>query len=68
MAFPTSIVEQDLAEELITRQVNFMVRTCEHCGNEVSLGAGDVLFGDRWYHARCWELLQQLETPGGAKV
>jgi ribosomal protein S27AE len=51
--FRRSVVESDQV-----RQVNFLSRTCWDCGEGISLGAGDVLFGDRWYHGHCWDKLR----------
>ena len=34
------------------QQVNFLLRTCKHCDAELLLGAGDVLYGERWYHGQ----------------
>ncbi len=55
MSHPTSVMERAVVVSDDFTQVNFLVRRCEQCGGEVVLGAGDVLFGDRWYHCHCWE-------------
>jgi hypothetical protein len=53
MNFQQSVVE---SEEV--RQVSFLLRECRDCGEEISLGAGDVLYGDRWYHGNCWDKMR----------
>jgi hypothetical protein len=52
MGSQRSVVESDQV-----RQVNFLLQTCRDCGEEISLGAGDVLYGSRWYHSGCWDKL-----------
>lgn len=52
-SFQRSVVESDLV-----RQVNFLLQRCRDCGEEISLGAGDILYGDRWYHGDCWDKLR----------
>jgi hypothetical protein len=41
-------------EAFITR--NLLIQTCESCGNEIMLDAGDVTLEGKWYHAACWQL------------
>ena len=53
MSSQRSVVESDQV-----RQVNFLSQMCRDCGEEISLSAGDVLYGSRWYHARCWDKLR----------
>jgi hypothetical protein len=36
--------------------VEFMVHKCAICDGKVELIAGNVIFGDKWYHRSCWEL------------
>ena len=48
-----SVVDSDQV-----RQVNFLLQACKHCGEEITLGAGDVLYGSRWYHGLCWDKLR----------
>jgi hypothetical protein len=43
-------------------QVNFLLRVCRYCDVEFLLGPGDVVFGDRWYHGRCWDKLKAATT------
>jgi len=59
VSFPTGLeTSHSLLESESALQVDYLTRTCDNCRMDVSLGAGDVLFGDKWYHARCWELLR----------
>jgi hypothetical protein len=53
MDFQRSVIESEQVP-----QVNFLLRKCRDCGEEISLGAGDVLYGDRWYHGHCWDKLR----------
>jgi hypothetical protein len=39
------------------QKVNFLLRICRYCDLEFVVGPGDVLYGDRWHHGRCWEKL-----------
>jgi hypothetical protein len=51
------VIEEDRGEipgqGLINR--NFLLQKCGECGREVSIEAGDVLEGGRWYHRGCWK-------------
>jgi hypothetical protein len=58
MSLPQSISAQRTVVESETQQLNFLRRTCELCQKEVLLAAGDVLYGEGWYHAGCWENLR----------
>ena len=37
------------------QRANFLMRICRYCDLEFAVGPGDVLYGDRWHHARCWD-------------
>jgi len=39
------------------QKVNFLLRICRYCDVEFVVGPGDVLYGDRWHHGRCWDKL-----------
>ena len=34
----------------------FVVQKCDTCNGAVELVAGDIIFGDKWYHSSCWKL------------
>jgi hypothetical protein len=38
------------------KATGFLAQTCSSCGREMTLGEGDTLFGDRWFHGLCWAL------------
>jgi hypothetical protein len=38
---------------------NFLVQVCEACKNEIIVDAGDKIYGGKWYHLLCWELLDE---------
>ena len=46
---------------------SLLVQTCESCGNKIILDAGDVIFGERWYHAACWQLAGGYSRAGEPK-
>jgi hypothetical protein len=61
MSFPRNMMEGAVVEETESApQINFLMRKCAHCDVELALGAGDVLFGEKWYHSRCWQMIQAL--------
>jgi hypothetical protein len=35
---------------------SYLVQRCSSCGRTMSLGEGDTLFGDKWFHGVCWTL------------
>ena len=37
---------------------NYVIQ-CSVCKGKVSLEAGDVIFGNEWYHSDCWELVEE---------
>jgi hypothetical protein len=54
-------VEASTKVEIGTVQVQakatgFLAQTCSSCGREMTLGEGDTLFGDKWFHGLCWAL------------
>jgi len=59
VSIPTGLATQHaVLKSDSTPQVDYLIRTCDNCRMEVSLGAGDVLYGDKWYHERCWKLIR----------
>ena len=63
MSFPNSMVlQKSIAEHAKEKEASFLVRTCSHCNMEICLSAGDVLYGDGWYHGECWEKVRLLMT------
>jgi hypothetical protein len=59
MSFPQKLaMQQTVVESNKAHPVNFLLQTCAHCYMEVSLSAGDVLYGEKWYHGHCWDGLQ----------
>ncbi|MDG6997892.1 MAG: hypothetical protein JRN15_02125 [Nitrososphaerota archaeon] len=34
-------------------------RTCSLCNCEIAPDAGDVLFGEKWFHGLCWEVVER---------
>jgi len=34
----------------------FVTQKCDACSETVELVAGDIIFGDKWYHSICWKL------------
>jgi hypothetical protein len=58
MSFPQQQSAQQALVESVQAQANFLRRTCKHCDTEILLEAGDVLFGEKWYHRHCWERLR----------
>ncbi len=34
-------------------------RVCAFCNSEIPLDAGDVIFGEQWYHSLCWEAIKE---------
>jgi hypothetical protein len=66
MSVTNGITLQSTVELAQGLEVNFLHRTCRYCKNGVTLGAGDVLFGDQWYHGKCWEMREErsdAKTP-----
>jgi len=33
----------------------FVTQKCDACNETVELVAGDIIFGDKWYHSSCWK-------------
>jgi hypothetical protein len=40
--------------QLQARATSFLTQKCSSCGREMTLGEGDTLFGDKWFHGLCW--------------
>jgi hypothetical protein len=56
MTFPLELTEQGTASgSHQVQKVNFLMRICRYCDVEFQVGPGDILYGDRWYHASCWD-------------
>lgn len=43
-----------------------MSLACSLCKGEIGLEAGDVIYGDQWYHSNCWHEMDEaiLEKRG----
>jgi hypothetical protein len=39
--------------QVSSRVRNFLVQMCDSCEKPISVDAGDVVQGDRWYHDSC---------------
>lgn len=35
-----------------------LYRICSLCNTEISPDVGDVIFGEKWYHSLCWEVVE----------
>jgi hypothetical protein len=33
---------------------SFLIQVCNMCDQEMELVAGDIIYGDGWYHGSCW--------------
>ena len=50
---------------------NLLTQRCDSCGDSVIIDAGDVIYGGRWYHAKCWLVAREelttdhIERKGG---
>lgn len=40
---------------------NFLVQKCSLCNEAMELVEGDTIYGDRWYHGNCWNLMKKGE-------
>ena len=38
---------------------NYLLQTCSLCRNEMLLEMGDIIYGEKWYHSSCWELVEE---------
>lgn len=32
----------------------YLHKTCNFCKKDMSVGPGDTIYGDKWYHSYCW--------------
>jgi hypothetical protein len=55
MSFQHVPVGQQVVVESQDQRVDFRLRKCSRCDGEVLVDAGDVLYGEEWYHAHCWQ-------------
>jgi len=54
MALVDKVAENPL--DTISKETRkFVVQKCDICSRTVELIAGDVIFGDKWYHNSCWK-------------
>ena len=37
---------------------HFLIQTCSCCNRKMELMEGDVIYGDKWFHASCWKLIK----------
>ena len=38
------------------------MQTCSLCKKKMLLSEGDMIYGDKWYHNSCWNLVEQGNT------
>ena len=38
----------------LLQEKNFIIQKCSHCHKEMSIGTGDIIFGEKWFHLLCW--------------
>ena len=57
--------EQNLLHGNETRFQSAMVfskiATCCTCGMEMEFVENDVIFGEDWYHGKCWKAMQEAK-------
>ncbi len=41
---------------------NLLTQRCDSCGDSVMIDTGDVIYGGRWYHAKCWLVAREELT------
>jgi hypothetical protein len=41
---------------------NFLVQKCDFCEKPISIDAGDVVQGDRWYHDSCLKNKEETDS------
>ncbi|HKC78810.1 MAG TPA: hypothetical protein VKB83_01800, partial [Nitrosopumilaceae archaeon] len=41
---------------------NYLMQTCSLCKKKMLLSEGDMIYGDKWYHNSCWNLVEQRNT------
>jgi len=46
-------------ERTTIHRYDFLTQTCSLCGQKMLLSEGDMIYGDKWYHNSCWNLLEQ---------
>ncbi|OLC35191.1 MAG: hypothetical protein AUH84_03670 [Thaumarchaeota archaeon 13_1_40CM_4_38_7] len=45
-----------------TQGTSLVVQKCDICNGKVERVAGDVIFGDKWYHNSCWKSKKTSKT------
>lgn len=53
----------DNKSQFVVQTRNFLVQICSLCNEEMELVAGATIYGNKWYHADCWNLVKN----GGAR-
>lgn len=48
--------------QFVVQTRNFLVQTCSLCNEEMELVEGTTIYGNKWYHANCWNLVKKGDT------
>lgn len=55
----TNLITQNESSANGFRERNFLVQSCSLCQGEIMLDVGDIIYGEKWYHGECWELIEK---------
>lgn len=47
------------SKQFVVQTRNFLVQTCSLCNEEMELVEGTTIYGNKWYHADCWDLVKK---------
>lgn len=46
--------KRDLEAAASMKSVDFLEQRCFTCGERMTVGKGDTLYGGNWFHRSCW--------------
>lgn len=55
----TNLITENESSANGIRGQNYLVQTCSLCQGEIMLDVGDIIYGEKWYHSECWELIEE---------
>lgn len=44
--------------QFVVQTRNFLVQICSFCNEEMELVEGATIYGDKWYHGECWNVIK----------
>ncbi|WP_166289874.1 hypothetical protein [Candidatus Nitrosotalea sp. FS] len=47
-------------QDIASQKASFCIPRCFACKNEMQFSAGEIIYGEKWYHRSCWKDIEAV--------